>query len=75
MELDSSFWPCNPFIEAEKQFWKQRGLCNYCDTYLLDTAYTKLAQQDTAQAVRFPIKSHKMLLSSTLLVPIEESKN
>ena len=75
MELDSSSRPRGPLTEAEKQFRKQRGLCNYCGTHPLGTTCTKLAQRDAARAARFPIKSHEMLLPSTSSAPIEESKN
>lgn len=65
MELDSSFRPRGSLTEAEKQFLKQRGLCNYCGTHPLGTACAKLAQRDAVRAARFPVKSHEMSLPPT----------
>lgn len=53
MKLDSSSRPRGPLTEAEKQFRKQRGVCNYCGTDTLGTACAKLTQRDAVRAERF----------------------
>lgn len=72
MKLDSSSRPRGPLTEAEKQFQKQRGVCNYCGTDALGTACAKLAQRDAVRAARFPVKSDEMSLLPTLTSPSEE---
>lgn len=72
MKLDFLSRPCGPITEAEKQFRKQRGLCNYCGTHPLSTTCAKLTQQDAIRVVQFFIKSHKILLPSTSTLPIKE---
>lgn len=53
MKLDSSSRPRGPLTEAEKQFRKQRGVCNYCGTDTLGTACATLTQRDAVRAERF----------------------
>lgn len=76
MELDASSRPRGPLTDAEKQFRKQRGLCNYCGGHSFRTACPKLAKRDATRAARsVAIKSHKMSIPSTPTTNIEEPKN
>lgn len=75
MELDSSSRPRGPLTDAEKQFRKQRGLCNYCGGHGYGTPCAKLAQRDAIRAARSSVKSHEMSIPSTPATIIEEPKN
>lgn len=75
MELDASSRPRGPLTDAEKQFRKQQGLCNYCYGHGFGTAFRKLAQRDAIQAARSVVRSHKMSILPTPAIITEDPKN
>ena len=75
MELDASSRPRGPLTDAEKQFRKQRGLCNYCGGHGFGTACPKLAQRDAIRAARSVVKSHEISILPTPATITEDPKN
>ena len=65
MELDASSRPRGLLTDAEKQFRKQRGLCNYCGGHGFGTTCPKLAERDAIRAARSVIKSNEMSILPT----------
>ena len=75
MELDASSRPRGPLTDAEKQFRKQQGLCNYCGGHGFGTACPKLAQRDAIRAARSAVKAHEMSILPASTTITEEPKN